>query len=136
MLKAQWQAVARSVRTDVSSSDNLLSIGKSGSFRVRCPLPVPLRENPFPNIRKPSTPKEAMNILLTPLQLQTLLSYAAEMGAKLALSKTGHIRPYLKKSEAFKRYGRKNVEHWIGLGLITPRKDGNHSAAWRIDRMF
>ncbi|WP_185214082.1 hypothetical protein [Sphingobacterium mizutaii] len=76
-----------------------------------------------------------MNILLTLLQLQTLLSYAAEMGAKLALSKTGHIRPYLKKSEAFKRYGRKNVEHWIGLGLITPRKDGNHSAAWRIERM-
>ena len=76
-----------------------------------------------------------MHILLTPLQLQTLLSYAAEMGAKLALSKTGHIKPYLKKSEAFRLYGRKNVEHWIGLGLITPRKDGNHSATWRIDRI-
>jgi len=79
--------------------------------------------------------QKAMNMLLTPLQLQTLLSYSAEMGAKLALSKTGHIKPYLKKSEAFRRYGRNNVEQWIGLGLITPRKDGNHSAAWRIDRM-
>lgn len=76
-----------------------------------------------------------MNILLTPLQLQTLLCYAAEMGAKSALAKTGHIRPYLKKSEAFRRYGRKNVEHWIALGMVTPRKDGDHSAAWRIDRM-
>lgn len=76
-----------------------------------------------------------MNILLTPLQLQTLLCHAAEMGAKSVLAKTGHIRPYLKKSEAFRHYGRKNVEHWIGLGLVTPRKDGDHSATWRIDRM-
>lgn len=76
-----------------------------------------------------------MNIVLTPMQLQTLLCYAAEMGAKSALTKTGHIRPYLKKSEAFRRYGRKNVEYWIGLGLVTPRKDGDHSAAWRIDLM-
>src|SRR5690606_33380349 len=36
-----------------------LSIGKSGSFRVRCPLPVPLWEIPFPNIRKPLNPKRS-----------------------------------------------------------------------------
>jgi hypothetical protein len=76
-----------------------------------------------------------MNILLTPLQLQTLLSYAAEMGEKLALSKTGHIRPYLKKSEAFTRYGRKNVEHWIGLGLLILLKTATTPAAGRVDRM-
>ncbi len=76
-----------------------------------------------------------MNILLTPLQLQKLLVDASELGAVLALTKIGKIKPYLKKSEAFEKYGRKNVENWILNGLITPRKDGNHSAAWRIDRI-
>lgn len=76
-----------------------------------------------------------MNILLTDHQLGILLRDAAEMGAKLALSRTGKIKPYLNKSEAFRRYGRKNIERWIDQGLVTPRKDGNHSAAWRIDRI-
>jgi len=76
-----------------------------------------------------------MNIVLTSHQLQMLLQDAADLGAQMALAKTGKIRPYLKKSEAFRLYGRKNVEHWIGLGLITPRKDGEKSAAWRIDRI-
>lgn len=76
-----------------------------------------------------------MNILLTPFQLQKLLTDASELGAIMALSKIGKVRPFLKKSEAFRRFGRGNVEHWINLGLVTPRKDGNHSAAWRIDRI-
>jgi hypothetical protein len=59
----------------------------------------------------------------------------AKLGATAALVKTGQLRPYLKKSEAFRLFGRKNVEHWIEQGLITPRKDGVHSAAWRIDRL-
>ncbi|WP_316786575.1 hypothetical protein [Pedobacter frigiditerrae] len=75
------------------------------------------------------------NIQLSGYQLQMLLQDAAEMGAQMALAKTGKIKPYLKKSEAFRLYGRKNVEHWIAIGLITPRKDGNHSASWRIDRL-
>ncbi len=75
-----------------------------------------------------------MNIVLTPLQLQTLLCYAAEMGADLALTKTGHLRTYLKKTEAFEEYGRKNVEQWIGLGLIALRKDSSTSE-WCIDRL-
>jgi len=59
----------------------------------------------------------------------------AELGALQALITTGMLKPYLKKSEAFRQYGRKNVERWIAQGDITPRKDGNHSAAWRIDRL-
>lgn len=73
--------------------------------------------------------------MLTSHQLQLLLQDAAEMGAIQALSKIGKVRPYLKKSQAFRRYGRKNVEYWIALGLITPRKDGGNSATWRIDRL-
>jgi len=67
--------------------------------------------------------------------MEKILQGAAELGALQALISVGHVKPYLKKSEAFRRYGRKNVEKWIEQRHITPRKDGNHSAAWRIDRM-
>jgi len=71
-----------------------------------------------------------------PSHLFTLIfNCGAEMGAVTALVKTGQLRPYLKKSETFRLYGRKHVEHWIDDGLVTPRKDGDHSAAWRIDRL-
>lgn len=72
---------------------------------------------------------------ITPFQLNLLMEHAAEMGATCALVRCGKLKPYLKKSEAFRLYGRPNVEKWIDRGWITPRKDGNHSAAWRIDRM-
>ncbi|MCT1525687.1 hypothetical protein [Sphingobacterium hotanense] len=42
ILKAHWQAIARSVGTDVGSSDNLTIIGKSGSSRARYLLSVPM----------------------------------------------------------------------------------------------
>jgi hypothetical protein len=67
--------------------------------------------------------------------MEKFLLAAAELGALKALITTGQLKPYLKKSEAFRRYGRKNVEHWISQGLLTPRKDGGHSAGWRIDRL-
>lgn len=76
-----------------------------------------------------------MDIDISVFQLKILLQSAAEMGAVLALAKTAKLKVYLKKSEAFKLYGRANVENWILEGLITPRKDGDHSASWRIDRM-
>ncbi|AMP99805.1 hypothetical protein QG516_21265 [Pedobacter gandavensis] len=76
-----------------------------------------------------------MNILLTDHQLSILLRDAAEMGAKLALARTGKIKQYMNKSEAYRIYGRANIEHWIDQGLLTRRKDGNYSAAWRIDRI-
>ena len=64
-----------------------------------------------------------------------LFQSAAELGAIAALVSAGKLKPYLKKAEAFRLYGRKNIEHWIDAGLVTPRKDGDHSACWRIDRM-
>jgi hypothetical protein len=76
-----------------------------------------------------------MDIQISVRQLHFLFKQAAEMGANLALSRTGKIKPYLKKTEAFRLFGRKDVEHWIEEGLITPRKDGDHSACWRIDRL-
>lgn len=67
--------------------------------------------------------------------LQRFLEQAAELGAIKALIRTGQLKPYLKKSEAFRLYKRVNVERWIDERLITPRKDGDDSAAWRIDRL-
>jgi hypothetical protein len=72
---------------------------------------------------------------ISPIQLELIIKEAAELGAIAALIKAGKIKPYLKKSEAFKIYGRNKVEHWLEAGLITLRKDGDYSAAWRLDRV-
>jgi hypothetical protein len=76
-----------------------------------------------------------MDITISTHHLALLIEQAAEMGAKHALTQTGHLKPYLKKSEAYRQFGRRNVEHWIDDGLLSPRKDGDHSAAWRLDRL-
>lgn len=76
-----------------------------------------------------------MDFEISAHQLKIIIQEAAEMGAILALTKVGKLKPYLKKSDAFRKYGRANVEHWIDDGLITVRKDGDHSATWRIDRL-
>jgi hypothetical protein len=69
------------------------------------------------------------------MELAIIIRLAAELGATVALIRAGKLKPYLKKAEAFKLYGRSKVEHWIDAGQVTPRKDGDHSACWRIDRM-
>lgn len=76
-----------------------------------------------------------MDIQISTHQLKLIIQEAAEMGAIQALTKAGKLKPYLKKSEAFRKYGRANIEQWAEKGLITVRKDGDHSAAWRIDRL-
>lgn len=68
-------------------------------------------------------------------QLSNLLAQAAELGAMTALSKTGVIKPFVKRSDAFRMYGRGTIERWVKEGLITPIKDGEASAAWRLDRV-
>lgn len=76
-----------------------------------------------------------MDFEISSHQLKIIIQEAAEMGAVLALAKVGKLKPYLKKSEAFRKYGRANIENWVENGLITIRKDGGHSAVWRIDRL-
>jgi hypothetical protein len=68
-------------------------------------------------------------------ELRNLLMDAAELGAKKALINAGKLKPYLKKSEAYRLYGRSVIDRWIEERLITPRKDGDYSATWRIDRI-
>jgi hypothetical protein len=69
------------------------------------------------------------------MERQLLLQTGAELGAMIALIKTGKIKPYITKAQAFRLHGRKNIECWLNEGLLTTRKDGDHSAAWRIDRL-
>jgi len=76
-----------------------------------------------------------MSYQLADWSLKLLINYAAELAAKRVLCATGRLRPYMTKAEAFRLCGRSNVEHWIDSGLMAPRKDGNHSSTWRIDRM-
>lgn len=68
-------------------------------------------------------------------KIDRVISLGIELGAITVLIKTGQMRPYLKKSEAFKIYGRKKIEAWIEAGLLTPVKDGQHSAAYRLNRL-
>ena len=72
---------------------------------------------------------------LTTFQIHQIFRTAAELGAVIALVKAGKLKPYLTKAEAFRFYDRKNVERWIREGLVKARKDGDNSAAWRIDRI-
>lgn len=69
------------------------------------------------------------------IQLEKFMQDVTELAAITTLVKTGLLKPYLKKSEAFNIYGRRNVDRWLASGLLMPRKDGNHSAAWRLDRV-
>jgi hypothetical protein len=64
-----------------------------------------------------------------------LIQKAAELGARQSLCRIGKLKPYLTKAQAYREYGRSDIESWIESGLITPRKDGDHSASWRIERI-
>ena len=76
-----------------------------------------------------------MNLILSKKDLRELLAQSAEIGAKMALIATGQLKPYLSKTEAYKLHGRCTVDRWIAERLVTPRKDGGHSAKWRLDRI-
>ncbi|WP_243770611.1 MULTISPECIES: hypothetical protein [Mucilaginibacter] len=78
---------------------------------------------------------QLMENLLSAHQLRTIVRQAAELGAIIALIRTGKLPPYLKKREAYRRYGRRYIEQLLASGELSIRSDGNNSAAWRIDRI-
>jgi len=66
-------------------------------------------------------------------KLAALLNQAAEFGAMKALVETGALKAKVSKSEAYRRYGRTQVEQWIAKGVIKPvQKDCN--GHWELDR--
>jgi hypothetical protein len=48
-----------------------------------------------------------------------LLKNAAEQGVSKALAESGQLQDQLTKAEAYRLYGRGNVDRWISEGLIS-----------------
>ena len=72
-----------------------------------------------------------MDYTLSEYQLSRLMQDAAEMGANIALSSVGFIKPSICKQEACRIYGRTRIDKWIKAGKIKKSKDGS----WNIDRV-
>lgn len=64
--------------------------------------------------------------------MRDVLKDIAKAGAIQALIETGQLKPFVTKAEAYRLYGRSNVEKWIRNGLITPR--GGCGEKWRLER--
>lgn len=76
-----------------------------------------------------------MEHIISEFRLKLIIELAAELGAIGAFIESGHMKPYLNKSEVVKLYGRRCVKKWIETGLVIPIKDGSHSASYRFERM-
>lgn len=61
-----------------------------------------------------------------------LVKEAYEAGSEKTLAKLGESRDFMYQNEAFKRYGRRNVEKWRDAKLIRVFKDGEDSYRVRI----
>lgn len=59
--------------------------------------------------------------------LVNLLKNAAELGAYRALAESGQLQDQINKADAYRLYGRGNVDRWIREGLISPTPKVNHS---------
>lgn len=68
-------------------------------------------------------------------ELRGLLADAAELGAQRALIMAGELAPYMSKAEAYRQYGRSQVDRWLKEELLTPVKDGTKTSRVRLDRM-
>lgn len=75
------------------------------------------------------------NWIITDFQLTYILEQATGLATIETMIKLGHIKSYVNKSEAFRLYGRNNILSWMDQGLITPIKDGQYSAVYRMDRL-
>lgn len=76
-----------------------------------------------------------MEIPKTEIEFRNALIDAAELGAQKALEMAGCISPMMKVTEAYRQYGRRQVERWIKERLINPKKDGENTSAVRISRV-
>ncbi len=66
--------------------------------------------------------------------LRALLIEAGEVSSSKILCKIGLIKPFLNKSEAYKQYGRSDIDRWIKERLLNPVRDGSGKVKWRFDR--
>lgn len=47
-----------------------------------------------------------------------------------------HKKPYICQNEAFRRFGRANVERWKSFGLITPLKRGERKVEYNLNTLI
>ena len=60
-----------------------------------------------------------MEMLMKLKELSSLLKMAVTSGADKALLATCHLKDRLTKAEAYRHYGRNNVDRWLSEGLIS-----------------
>ncbi len=75
-----------------------------------------------------------MFIDCTPGQFQELIANAVNIGYQKALVENGQLKAYLSKADAYRKYGRRQVDRWIREKLVTKVKDGTNSSSIRLDR--
>lgn len=66
--------------------------------------------------------------------LVNLLKNATEKGASNALLQSGHLQGQLSKAEAYRLFGRGNVDRWISEKLIDPTHCSERSSRKFLDR--
>lgn len=71
----------------------------------------------------------------TETEFRNALVDAAEVGAQKALINVGVLSATIKLADAYRLYGRRQVDAWIEARLIDPIKDGSRNCSVRIDRV-
>lgn len=67
-------------------------------------------------------------------ELVNLLKNATEQGATNALAESGQLQDQLSKADAYRLFGRGNVDRWISEGLIHPTTCNERSSRKCLDR--
>jgi len=73
-------------------------------------------------------------IELAPYQLKAIIEDATETATIRTLCAVGLLKPDMTKAEAYRIYGRAQVDRWITEGLIEPVQDGVKTKI-RLDRI-
>ena len=74
-------------------------------------------------------------IEMTPREFRQVVSDVMEIAVKQTLVSLGMLKPYLTKAEAYKIYGRKQVDRWLKEKLIEKIKDGTNTSSIRLSRI-
>lgn len=72
-------------------------------------------------------------ITLETYQLRQLLTDAAELGAQRALEKAGNLSPQVTKAEAYRLYGRAQVDRWISERVVKQIHTGHRVRLLRAE---
>lgn len=75
-----------------------------------------------------------MRIPKTEIEFRNALIDAAYIGAQKALEMAGVTSSTIRLADAYRMYGRGQVDRWIREKVINPIKDGDKNTAVRISR--